>query len=332
MRNRELKILTFISISIIFFMTIIAYLVSPIASLFVIVMAIPLTGLFIYYTSWRYRQIRKLSEYLRQINAGDYSLDMRDNQEGELSILKSEIYKSTRMLSEASEQLEKDKIHLKGSMSDISHQLKTPLTSMTVMADLLENPGLPQAKRDEFIHNIQTQLERTEWLVSSLLKLSKIDAGTVIFRKDTVQVADLIKKVMDAVQIRIDIKNIKVVTEGDRNATFQGDFHWTSEALINIIKNCIDHIPDESKLDIYYTENALYTGLIISDYGNGIAKEDLPHIFKRFYKGKNASEDSVGIGLAMAETIISGQNGSIDVSSEPDEGTTFHIKMYKQVI
>lgn len=332
MRSREFGMLLIISISAVVLMTIVAYIVTPVAAVFVLIVSFLLIGSFVYYTGWRYRQIRKLSEYLRQISAGDYTLDVRDNREGELSILKSEIYKVTRMLSEASGRLQEDKVHLKDSLSDISHQLKTPLASMTVMADLLEDPNLSQEKSDEFVHNIQAQLERTRWLVSSLLKLSKIDAGTIVFKQETVQVVDVIKHALNAMQVRIDIKNIEIVMEGDENAVLQGDFHWMGEAISNIIKNCIEHIPEESKLSIRYGENVLYTEIIISDQGKGIPKADLPYIFKRFYKGKNASDDSVGIGLAMAETIIAGQYGSIDVTSIPEEGTTFHIKMYKQVV
>ena len=268
--------------------------------------------------SWRYREIEKLSGYLRQISGGDYSLDVRDNQEGELSILKNDIYKVTIMLSEQSSLLRQDKIQLTDAISDISHQLKTPLTSMMVMADLLRDEHLPETKRTEFTRNIRIQLERIDWLVSSLLKLSKIDAGTVSFKKDELAVGKLIQKSLESVLIPMDIKEQTVSIEGENTVSFIGDLNWTVEALINILKNCVEHTKPGGKIAITYSENALFTEILIADNGKGISKEDLPSIFHRFYKGKNAGEDSIGIGLAMAHSIITSQNGAIDVKSEKE--------------
>ncbi|MDD3851207.1 MAG: histidine kinase dimerization/phospho-acceptor domain-containing protein, partial [Firmicutes bacterium] len=152
-----------------------------------------LIGCSLYFTALRYREMEKLSGYLRRISGGDYSLDVRDNREGELSILKNEIYKVTLMLSRQSTLLQRDKIRLTDAISDISHQLKTPLTSMLVMTDLLSDAKLPEDKRIEFTLNIRIQLERMEWLVSSLLKLSKIDAETVRFKEEKVAVKDLVE-------------------------------------------------------------------------------------------------------------------------------------------
>lgn len=332
LRNQDVKKLLITLIIITGLATIGAAIYSVIAALFVVGTALIFSCVFIYYTRRRYQDIERLSSYLRQISAGDYSLDIRDNDEGELSILKSELYKMTLMLSEQGNQLRADKIHLMDAISDISHQLKTPLTSMTVMADLLENPELPQGKRQEFNRNIQVQLERIEWLVSSLLKLSKIDAGAIEFKKDNINVKHLVEKALEPVLIPIDIKNIDITLSGDEMSTYTGDWYWSVEALLNIIKNCVDHLPEGEKLDINFSENALYTEINVVDYGEGIRKEDLPYIFKRFYKGKNASEDSVGIGLAMAYAIITEQQGTIDVTSELGIGTTFQIKFYKYIV
>lgn len=282
--------------------------------------------------SWRYKEIEKLSEYLRRISSGDYSFDLRDNEEGELSILKNEIYKVTLMLSKQGELLKKEKDQLADAISDISHQLKTPLTSMMVMTDLLSDINLKSEKRIEFTNNIQVQLDRMEWLLTSLLKLSKIDAGTVEFKKDLVSVHELIEIVSKPIQIPIEIKNQALNINDDKIVYFIGDKKWTSEALINILKNCVEHTQEGGEISITYNENPLYTEIIISDNGVGINKEDLPYIFKRFYKGKNASEESVGIGLAMAKSIIKSQNGDISVLSEIDKGTIFSIKFYKQII
>ncbi|MFK9090871.1 sensor histidine kinase [Bacillus salipaludis] len=284
------------------------------------------------FTGWRYREIAKLSGYLRQISGGNYSLDLRDNFEGELSILKNNIYKVTIMLSEQGSLLQQDKIQLTNAISDISHQLKTPLTSMMMMADLLSDAKLPDTKRNEFTHTLRIQLERIEWLVTSLLKLSKIDAGTVQFKNEQIAVKKLIQKALEPVLIPMDIKEQTVSIEGKEIVSFVGDLNWTAEAIINILKNCVEHSPLGGSIAISFSENALFTEIIIADSGKGIAKEDLAYIFKRFYKGKNASEDSVGIGLAMAHSIITHQNGDIEVKSRNGEGTQFRIKFYKQVI
>ncbi len=309
-----------------------ALMISPAAAVLVFFLSILLIGGSLLFTKWRYREIEKLSVYLREISSGNDTLDVRDNQEGELSILKNDIYKVTRMLSEHRSLLQRDKLQLTDAISDISHQLKTPLTSMTVMADLLSAPDLPPAKRTEFTHHIRIQLERIDWLVSSLLKLSKMDAKTIPFKKDRIPMKSLIQKALEPVMIPMDIKGQTVSIEGDDNVSFVGDFNWTAEAVINILKNGVEHTPEGGAIAISFSENALYTEIVIVDNGKGIPKEDLPYIFKRFYKGKNASEGSIGIGLAMAQSIIASQNGVIDVTSDGEKGTQFRIKFYKHVI
>jgi signal transduction histidine kinase len=296
------------------------------ATIFVII-----SGSFIF-TAWRYREIRKLSYYLRKISSGEYSLDVRDNQEGELSILKNEIYKVTLMLSQHHSLLQHEKINLTNAISDISHQLKTPLTSMMMMADLLRDPKLNVQKREEFNRKIRIQLERMEWLVSSLLKLSKIDAGTVSFKKIPVSVPKLIEKATEAIQIPIEIKQQTLHVTGEDSITFLGDMNWSAEAIINILKNSVEHTKENGEISISFSENALYTKVTIQDNGKGISKKDLPFIFKRFYKGENAADGSIGIGLALAYSIITSQGGDIEVSSTQGKGTSFHIKFYKQVI
>ncbi|MFD0710860.1 sensor histidine kinase [Paenibacillus sp. GCM10027626] len=332
LRNREIQILLLIMGSISLTVTVAAAFISSVAATLVFIMSILLIGSSLLFTRWRYRELEKLSVYLREISSGNYSLDVRDNQEGELSILKNDIYKVTLMLSEQRSLLQQDKTKLTDAISDISHQLKTPLTSMTVMADLLSNPDLPSAKRTEFTRNIRIQLERIDWLVSSLLKLSKIDAKTIQFKKDRISVKKLVKKALEPVLIPMDIKEQTVSIEGDDNISFVGDFNWTTEAVINILKNGVEHTHEGGAIAISFSENALFTEIVIADNGKGIPKEDLPYIFKRFYKGKNASEGSIGIGLAMAYSIVASQNGVIDVSSDREQGTQFRIKFYKQVI
>lgn len=183
LRNREIMMLLFVMGSVSLAGIVAALMISPAAAMLVFFLSILLIGGSLLFTKWRYREIEKLSVYLREISSGNDTLDVRDNTEGELSILKNDIYKVTRMLSEHRSLLQRDKLQLTDAISDISHQLKTPLTSMTVMADLLSAPDLPPVKRTEFTHHIRIQLERIDWLVSSLLKLSKMDAKTIPFKK-----------------------------------------------------------------------------------------------------------------------------------------------------
>ncbi len=332
LRNREIRTFLYVMAGITLITSVLAIFsfISPVWHVFLTCCL--LISCFLVLTKSRYKEIERLSSYLRKISSGDDVLDIRDNREGELSILKNNIYKVTLMLSEQRALLQEDKMQLTDAISDISHQLKTPLTSMMVMTDLLSDAQLPSEKRAEFTHNISVQLERIEWLVSSLLKLSKIDAGTALFKTDVTYVKAVIQKAIEPVLIPIDIKELTVSTVGDDDVTFIGDLNWTVEAILNILKNCVEHTKKGGVITISYSENVLYTEIIIADNGKGIPKEDIPYIFKRFYKGKNANEDSVGIGLAMAHSIIKRQNGDINVESSREKGTRFHIKLYKQVI
>lgn len=305
-------------------------LINPLSGIVALLSMSGLIGVSLYFDRQRYKEIESLSGYLRTISNGQYSLDVRDNQEGELSILKNEIYKVTLMLSKQSDYLNQDKKRLADALSDISHQLKTPLTSMLVMIDLLSQQNLTEEKRIEFTGNIEKQLERMDWLLSSLLKLSKIDAGTAIFKKETIVVEDLVLQSIEPLRIPIELKNQDLLITGENSVTFIGDQDWTSEALINILKNCVEHTPAEGRISIHYTENPLYTEILIEDTGKGISREELPNIFKRFYRGKNASKNSIGIGLAMAHTVIESQQGSLDVKSELGKGTQFSIKFHKR--
>ncbi|SCY00236.1 sensor histidine kinase [Alkaliphilus peptidifermentans] len=286
--------------------------------------------LFIVFLKKLYSRITEVTKYAMNIQEGNYTLDIRDNCEGDISILKNEIYRITTMLKEQAESLEMDKVALANSIADISHQLKTPMTSMNMLNDLLANNPTEEMKI-EFLNRIRSQLTRMEWLVVSLLKLSKLDAGTVIMKKDSINVKKLVEKALEAVSIPLDIKMQLVEVKGDGDLNIVGDFNWLCEAIINILKNSIEHTPENGLIQIEFEENPIYTIISISDNGAGIANEDIPYIFNRFYRGKNAREESVGIGLAMANTIIEKQGGNINVVSQQGKGTEFSIKFYKSV-
>ena len=269
-----------------------------------------------------------LSDYLARISNGEHTLDVRDNAEGELSILKNEIYKVTVMLKCQNELLKRDKVMLQNALSDISHQLKTPLTSMFVMTDLLLNAELPEDKRFEFTDRIRVQLERLQWLVTSLLKLSRLDAKTVEFKMEQQKAQQLFQKAYEPLLIALELKNQTLNVEC-AETVLRCDANWTAEALLNILKNCVEHTPEFGTITIACTENPLFVQIMIRDNGPGIDKTDLPHIFERFYRGKNAALDSIGIGLAMASSIVQEQGGFIDALNAQEGGSCFMIRFPK---
>lgn len=284
---------------------------------------------FLFFTRKRYRDIKALSDYLAGIYNGSPTLDIRDNKEGELSILKNDIYKVTKTLAEQSELLKKDKQYLADTLSDISHQLKTPLTSMYVMADVLSMPDIPEQKREECLGNILNQLKRIEWLVTSLLKLSRIDAQAVIFKKERINVRELLKEALRPLLIPAELKSQEIGTDCGSDIFITADKNWTAEALVNIVKNCIEHTPEGGKIKISCRETVLDVKIVVEDDGEGIEEEDIPYIFDRFYKGKNAGTDSVGIGLPMSKAILVRQNADIWLESSRGKGTRFVIKFYQ---
>ena len=282
------------------------------------------------YLRKRDKKIKQITQYINQIKNRKYDLDINENSEDELSNLKNELYKITVMLKEESEISKKDKDNLKMSVEDISHQLKTPLTSITIMLDnLKDNPDMDENIKQKFIFEISKQIDWINWLVISMLKLSKLDANVVQFYEEKIILKKFIDEIIKNLEIPIEIKNLQIIIEGDEKASFIGDYKWQQEAVTNIIKNCIEHNKDNAKIYIKYEENTLFTKITIRDEGEGITKEDLKHIFERFYKGQNSSENSVGIGLALAKNIIEKNNGMISCKSEVDKGTEFVIKYMK---
>jgi signal transduction histidine kinase len=277
-------------------------------------------------------QVAGLSAYLRQIEAGDYALDVRDNGEGSFSLLKNDLYKVTVRLREQAELLQKDKTALSNLIADISHQIKTPLTSLGVLADLLaEDP--PEEDRRAFVERLRAQLGRIQWLVTALLKLARLDAGTATFKSEPVDMRRLIERALEPLQIPLEIKRQRLVIHGgDEGASFTGDLNWSAEALTNIVKNCVEHTPEGGKIEISYGANALYAEIIVSDDGEGIVSRDLPNLFTRFYRGENAGENSVGIGLALAKAIFNAQGGDISIRSQPGVGTSFEIRVFRGVV
>ncbi|HEX2997149.1 MAG TPA: HAMP domain-containing sensor histidine kinase, partial [Anaerolineales bacterium] len=239
--------------------------------------------------------------------------------------------KVTVRLREQAELLQKDKTALSNLIADVSHQIKTPLTSLGVLADLLaEDP--PEEDRRIFIERLRAQLGRIQWLTSALLKLARLDAGTAAVKSELVDVRRLIERALEPLQIPLEIKNQRLEVHGDDNASFTGDLNWSAEALTNVVKNCIEHTPEGGRIEIRYSANALYAEILVSDDGEGIASWDLPNIFNRFYRGEKAGENSVGIGLALAKAIFNAQGGDITVHSQRGVGTNFTIRVFRGVV
>lgn len=296
------------------------------SSISIISLTIIVTILIINYKNKKSKKIENIINYIEEINKKNYNLKIEENTEDELSNLTNELYKITIMLKEQAELSKKDKNVLQRSLEDISHQIKTPLTSISIMLDnIKENPQMDLHTRQEFIYEISRQIEWINWLVISLLKLSKLDSNTVDFKHEEINAENLINNVIKNLAIPLDIKQQSVIVTGN-NETFIGDYNWELEALTNIVKNCIEHTPENKKIYINCEKNNFNTKIVIRDEGNGIDREDIKHIFERFYKGKNSSENSVGIGLSLSKSIIEKDNGYILCTSEVGKGTTFEIK------
>lgn len=283
--------------------------------------------LFLGYSKIQKKQTMDIAKRIERINLGDYSLQIDENSEDELSLLDNQIYRTTVKFREQAENSRKDKENLQKSLSDISHQLKTPLTSIIVMVEnILDDDDMPLEIRREFLNDIKHNTNTISFLVQSLLKLSKLDAEAVKFRYEQVEVKSIVDECIKNTAVMAEILGVRLETDCN-DIILNCDRKWLCEAITNIIKNCIEH-SQNGNIKITADQNKLYTKISIKDNGSGITKEDLPHIFERFYKGKNSSDDSVGIGLSLAKTIIEKQGGYISVSSELNKGSEFVIKFF----
>ena len=285
--------------------------------------------IFILYERNQDKEIDEITKYLEAINNKNYTLKIDENSEEELSILKNELYKVTVMLRENASNSLKDKINLKTALEDISHQLKTPLTSILIILDnLIDNPEMDYQTRVEFLHDLKRESIRIQSLIQSILKLSKFDSNTVQFIKQDIYLKQIVDEAIKNTESLADLKNIKINVEGNKKIKLNCDLLWQTEAVTNILKNCIEHSNENTQIDIKYNNNSVYSYITITDYGEGISKEDIPHIFERFYRGKNSANESIGIGLSLSKTIIESNNGIIAVESNNNK-TTFTIKYFK---
>ncbi len=296
---------------------------------FLTITVVILLIIYIRYNYKKEKDIKDIIKCIEQINKKNYEIQIDSISEDELSILKNEIYKTTIMLKEAAENSNKDKLNLKKSLEDISHQLKTPLTSILVMLDnIIEDSNMEEKIRNDFIVDIKRNVLNINFLVQSLLKLSKFDANTVHFVKQENDLKTIVEESIKNVSTLCDLRNINIKLNIKENSKIICDDKWQIEALTNIIKNAIEHSKNNSNVIINIKNNNVYSMIEVIDFGEGIAKKDIKHIFERFYKCKNTKTDSIGIGLALAKTIIEEDKGTISVESNKLE-TKFIIKYYK---
>lgn len=291
-----------------------------------------LMGIFFLYLRGRKKQVCTLENYMDCVVNGMYDLQLSDNSEDELSNLQNQMYKVTIMLREQAEQYKNQKISLADSVEDISHQLKTPLTSATILLDnLLDNPDMPLPLREKFTKEAARQVQGMNWMILSMLKLSRLDAGVVEMKQQTILVWQLMEEVAKNLEVLAEVKQITLHLpdkECVKHCTIQGDYKWNREAVQNIVKNGIEHSMEQGTVDIQVDENQVYTAIRVTNRGETIPPETQKLIFERHFSDSQSGENSMGIGIPLAKAILEKQNGYLSVDSE--DGVTTFVMKYKK--
>lgn len=331
LRNSEVRKQIWLSVAFAILVACLGLLISLPTALFAGTAVILTSALWLAFTAKRYEKLRTLSGDLDRLLHGARDLDLTSYQEGELAILNNELQKLLTRLSDQADSLQREKEYLSDSLADISHQLRTPLTALHLIFARLQSEENETERRRLVREGIQL-LGRIDWLVNSLLKLAKIDAGTATFVSERVEAAQVVRQALEPLAIPMELRGQEIQVSIPENVGFAGDLAWTVEAFSNILKNCMEHMDEGGTLSVSAQENSLYTELVIEDDGAGINPEDLPHLFERFYKGKHASKESVGIGLALSRRIITHQNGTIQAENRKGGGARFTIRFYKGVV
>lgn len=283
-----------------------------------------------FYLKKRQEGLRNICGYMKELARGNYGLDIQDNGDDELSGLKNEVYKLTVFFREQAQQAAANRRALADSVADISHQLKTPLTSVMVLADnLSESEGMSEETRRYFLSEISRQIAGVSWLVSTLLKLSRLEAGVVELKQEALSVARLANEVCEKLEMNAEWNQVALSVDISDGIEILGDFQWLTEAVLNIVKNAIEHSPTGSMVELWADDNDVYTLLAVHNWGQEIPDEEQRHLFDRFYRGGSARSDSIGIGLALAKEIVVRLGGYITVESKEEKGTFFFIKFLK---
>lgn len=299
-------------------------------SIWILLMAIvSISAISIFFTYQRYNRIAELSLFIDKLLHGDETVSFEQFKEGELSVLQDELSKMTKRLTLQAESLKTEKGNLADALADISHQLKTPLTSLNILNASLCNEKITDEERYELIRKQTMLLSRMEWLIATLLKISKLDAGTIILKPQEVFLKDVVEKAIRPLEIAAELKmqTIKEMIPTDLKLTL--DPQWTAEALGNVIKNCIEHSPEYGNIEIRAIDRPLLTQITIIDNGTGFKEEDIPHLFERFYQGNVVAFGNAGLGLALAKVIINNHGGVIKAENCESGGAKFEICFYR---
>ena len=301
----------------------------------VVAAAAAVGAVFAAYTRARYARLADLAQAVDSVLHGTRDVSIASMSEGELSILADEVDKLCCRLTLTAEELAREKSALADSLADVSHQLRTPLTSLEIVLELLRKKELSPAARAEKLRCASELLGRIEWLVESLLALARIDAGTVELACEPVDVRSLVRAAVEPLAVSYDVRGVGLAVEVEPGCTFTGDAAWTAEALGNILKNCLEHSPAGGTVRVSAREDALACRIHVEDDGPGFSPEDLPHVFERFYRG-NAGGDpaaaGVGIGLALAQELVRAQGGRIACSNAPGGGARFDVAFFKATV
>jgi len=328
LRNKEFRQFAILFSLIAVAAVLLGFAVNTTAGILAIASAAAFGGVFFAFTKARYRSIAQIAEQIDLVLHNADHLYIGESDEGELSILQSEITKMTLRIREQNDALKKEKEHLADSLADIAHQLRTPLTSVNLILSLLEN-NPDEEERKALIRETKGLFVQMDWLLTSLLKLSRLDAGIVVFQRGRIDVNALISAALHPLLIPMELHGIALQTDVPKGVVIQGDFGWLSEAIQNIVKNCMESAGDNGKIEIVCEDNLLFTGIAVRDSGAGFEKEDLPNLFHRFYRGKNAGATGYGIGLALCKMIITRQGGTITAKNHPQGGAIFAIRFPK---
>lgn len=330
LRNDEIKkqIIIYIIIDAIAFLG--ALFINITCSLYVVLVCLTVEVESLYFTKKRYNDISELTYKIDKILHNNDYTNFDANKEGELAVLNSEIYKMTVRLREQAERLVKEKNYLKDYMADISHQIRTPMTSIKIMLTRLSKQELTEKEQFELTKEINKLLSRIEWLITALLQVAQLESGIVELKKENISISKVINKALEPLKIQAELKNATIDLKIEESSNYKGDYYWQVEAISNILKNCIEHSENGGTIQIISKENPIYTEIVIKDNGNGICEEDLPHLFERFYKGRNRSNESIGIGLYLTKMIITKQNGVVTVKNRESKGAEFNIKFYNE--
>lgn len=329
LRNKELKFDLIIFLFIYFICVIAGFYLDIRCGFLVLIMGVLFLLLYLFSNYRRYSRLANLAQDIDRMLHQKTPIPFEKYREGELSILENELSKMTLRLTEQAESLLKDKRYLSDTMADLSHQLRSPLTSLQLVTAMLKDASVGSDSWCKLLIEQNRLLAHMSWLIEAMLKMAKMDANTAYLKSEPISVQELITKACEPFLIPMELHNQTIICQlPETDSSFTGDLNWTVEAIQNILKNCTEHISSGGEIRIQAESNTLLTTIIIEDNGSGFSSEDLPHLFERFYKGNNSASQSIGIGLALSRMIISAQNGTIKAENRLEGGARFIIHFY----